>query len=100
MENPRIVGKSYEKSRHILGSGLKGPFQLQSTVSESDSHKGLEKIDSCTLRTRSEPLWGVVRIPTVNRFPQDYFYAPFNRKTTRGLELKTNILAFPFYIIY
>ena len=51
----------------------------------------MKKIDSCTLRTRSEPLWGAVRIPTVNRFPQDY--APFNRKTTRGLELKTNILA-------
>ena len=71
----------------IAQHSIRAPGSLQSTVSESDSHKGLEKhIDSCTLRTESEPLWGVVRIPTVNRFPQDNLYAAFNRKTTQEVQ--------------
>ena len=76
--NWRIQGLQVKamKNQDTFQEVVQGPGSLQST-------KGLKNIDSCTLRTRPEPLWGAVRIPTVNRFPQDNLYASFNRKTTQ-----------------
>ena len=85
----------------IAQHSIRAPGSLQSTVSESDSHKGLEKHRFLHSQDRIRTSVGCGQNTNGQQIPSRQSLCCFQQENhLGGLELKTNILVFPFYNIY